>query len=48
MQAVALLESTPHPTDDEIDTAMQGNICRCGTYMRIRSAIHAAAQGGAS
>jgi isoquinoline 1-oxidoreductase subunit alpha len=48
MQAVALLESTPHPTDDEIDTAMQGNICRCGTYMRIRAAIHAAAQGGAS
>ena len=48
MQAVALLESTPHPTDDEIDTAMQGNICRCGTYVRIRSAIHAAAQGAAS
>jgi isoquinoline 1-oxidoreductase subunit alpha len=48
MQAVALLETTPNPTDDEIDTAMQGNICRCGTYVRIRSAIHAAAQGGAS
>ncbi len=48
MQAVALLESTPHPTDDEIDTAMQGNICRCGTYVRIRSAIHAAAKGGTS
>jgi isoquinoline 1-oxidoreductase subunit alpha len=47
MQAVALLEATPHPTDDEIDAAMQGNICRCGTYQRIRSAIHAAAQGGA-
>ncbi len=47
MQAVALLKTTPHPTDDEIDTAMQGNICRCGTYQRIRSAIHAAAQGGA-
>jgi isoquinoline 1-oxidoreductase alpha subunit len=47
MQAAALLETTPHPTDDEIDSAMQGNICRCGTYQRIRSAIHAAAQGGA-
>ena len=47
MQAVALLKTTPHPTDDEIDTAMQGNICRCGTYQRIRAAIHAAAQGGA-
>jgi isoquinoline 1-oxidoreductase alpha subunit len=46
MQAVALLKTTPHPTDDEIDTAMQGNICRCGTYQRIRSAIHAAAQEG--
>ena len=46
MQAVALLEATPHPTDDEIDAAMQGNICRCGTYQRIRSAIHAAAQEG--
>jgi isoquinoline 1-oxidoreductase alpha subunit len=47
MQAVALLETTPHPTDDEIDTAMRGNICRCGTYQRIRAAIHAAAQAGA-
>ena len=47
MQAVALLETTPHPSDDEIDAAMQGNICRCGTYQRIRAAIHAAAQGGA-
>ena len=46
MQAVALLKTTPHPTDDEIDTAMQGNICRCGTYLRIRSAIHSAAQEG--
>jgi isoquinoline 1-oxidoreductase alpha subunit len=46
MQAVALLKTTPHPTDDEIDAAMQGNICRCGTYQRIRSAIHAAAQEG--
>jgi len=46
MQAVALLKTTPHPTDDEIDTAMQGNICRCGTYQRIRSAIHAAAEEG--
>ena len=47
MQAVALLKTTPRPTDDEIDAAMQGNICRCGTYQRIRAAIHAAAQGGA-
>jgi isoquinoline 1-oxidoreductase alpha subunit len=48
MQAVALLETTPHPTDDEIDTAMRGNICRCGTYQRIRAAIHAAAQQGSA
>ena len=46
MSAVALLERTPHPTDEEIDQAMSGNICRCGTYMRIRDAIHRAAGGG--
>jgi isoquinoline 1-oxidoreductase alpha subunit len=45
MQAAALLKSTPQPTDDDIDTAMSGNICRCGTYPRIRAAIKAAAKG---
>lgn len=44
MSAVALLEKTPHPSDDEIDNAMTGNICRCGTYTRIRAAIHKAAE----
>ena len=43
MAATALLAHTPHPTDAEIDTAMSGNICRCGTYTRIRQAIHEAA-----
>jgi isoquinoline 1-oxidoreductase alpha subunit len=43
MQAAALLRRRPHPTDLEIDTAMTGNICRCGTYDRIRRAIHRAA-----
>ena len=43
MAASALLAHTPHPTDAEIDTAMSGNICRCGTYPRIRQAIHEAA-----
>ncbi|MGA7109906.1 MAG: (2Fe-2S)-binding protein [Terracidiphilus sp.] len=43
MSAIALLKQTPVPTDDEIDTAMSGNICRCGTYVRIRAAIHDAA-----
>lgn len=47
MSAIALLERTPNPSDEEIDTAMSGNICRCGTYTRIRAAIHKAA-GGAS
>jgi isoquinoline 1-oxidoreductase alpha subunit len=46
MAATALLERTPHPTDAEIDTAMSGNICRCGTYPRIRQAIHQAAAAG--
>ena len=50
MSAVALLARTPKPTDEEIDAAMSGNICRCGTYLRIREAIHAAAgsDGGGS
>ncbi len=43
MQAAALLAKTPSPSDGEIDAAMAGNICRCGTYQRIRSAIHRAA-----
>ena len=42
MSAVALLGRTPKPTDAEIDTAMNGNLCRCGTYPRIREAIHRA------
>jgi isoquinoline 1-oxidoreductase subunit alpha len=44
MSAAALLVSKPHPTDADIDDAMSGNICRCGTYVRIREAIKAAAQ----
>ena len=47
MQAAALLAGTPRPDDDQIDAAMSGNICRCGTYMRIRAAIHAAARRSA-
>lgn len=43
MSAIALLRQTPVPTDDQIDAAMSGNICRCGTYVRIRAAIHKAA-----
>jgi isoquinoline 1-oxidoreductase alpha subunit len=43
MQAAALLARTPSPSDSDIDAAMSGNICRCGTYQRIRSAIHRAA-----
>ena len=43
MSAVALLKRTPRPTDADIDIAMQGNICRCGCYSRIRKAIHTAA-----
>jgi isoquinoline 1-oxidoreductase alpha subunit len=42
MQAVALLKDKPKPTDQDIDAAMQGNICRCGTYQRIRQAIQQA------
>ena len=48
MSAAALLQHTPHPTDAEIDTAMSGNLCRCGTYTRIRQAIHEAAEAGAA
>jgi len=44
MQAAALLAENPAPTDRDIDDAMQGNLCRCGTYPRIRAAIHSAAQ----
>lgn len=44
MTAAALLEKTPNPTEDEIKTAMNGNICRCGTYFRIREAIKTAAK----
>jgi isoquinoline 1-oxidoreductase alpha subunit len=43
MSAAALLAKTPQPSDEEIDAAMAGNICRCGTYQRIRAAIHRAA-----
>jgi len=43
MSAVALLNAKPKPTDADIDAAMSGNICRCGTYQRIRAAIHRAA-----
>ncbi len=43
MQAAALLAATPAPTDQQIDDAMGGNLCRCGTYNRIREAIHGAA-----
>jgi len=44
MAAAALLARTPNPTDAEIDAAMNGNLCRCGTYLRIRAAIHRAAE----
>ena len=47
MQAVALLKSKPKPTDQDIDDAMSGNICRCGTYQRIRAAIKSAAEARA-
>ena len=48
MQAAALLKQKPKPTDADIDSAMRGNICRCGTYQRIRQAIHLAANGSAN
>jgi isoquinoline 1-oxidoreductase alpha subunit len=44
MSAVALLKTKPHPSDADIDAAMAGNLCRCGTYQRIRAAIHTAAK----
>jgi aerobic-type carbon monoxide dehydrogenase small subunit (CoxS/CutS family) len=43
MSAAALLSTTPRPTNEDIDRAMNGNVCRCGTYLRIREAIHKAA-----
>src|SRR5262245_28134558 len=46
MSASALLTTTPKPTDAQIDAAMSGNICRCGTYLRIKAAIKMAANGG--
>ena len=46
MAAAALLDKTPKPTDQDINTAMTGNLCRCGTYLRIRQAIHRAAELG--
>ena len=48
MSACALLAATPKPSDIEIETAMDGNLCRCGTYLRIRAAIHRAAELAAS
>ena len=48
MQAAAMLQQTPKPTDADIDRVMAGNICRCGTYQRIRAAIKSAANGGRS
>lgn len=47
MSAAALLRRTPRPSDADINTAMTGNVCRCGTYLRIREAIHLAAGNGA-
>src|SRR5690606_14708555 len=44
MSAVALLDKNPSPTDEEIESGMQGNLCRCGTYLRIKAAIKTAAQ----
>jgi isoquinoline 1-oxidoreductase alpha subunit len=44
MQAIALLKENKNPSDQDIDTAMAGNLCRCGTYQRIRAAIHQAAK----
>lgn len=48
MSATALLKTTPHPTDKQIDEAMSGNICRCGTYTRIKAAIKQAANNVAN
>ncbi|HPF12547.1 MAG TPA: (2Fe-2S)-binding protein [Flavobacteriaceae bacterium] len=46
MTAAALLNSNPHPTDEDIESTMNGNICRCGTYLRIKAAIKTAANSG--
>ena len=46
MSAAALLSRTPNPTDAQIDNAMNGNVCRCGTYLRLKEAIRLAANGG--
>ena len=46
MNAAALLKQNPHPTDEDIDRGMKGNLCRCGTYIRIRAAIKSAAEMG--
>ena len=46
MSTAALLAQNPHPTDQDIDSALGGHICRCGTYIRIRKAVHLAAKGG--
>ena len=48
MSAAALLAKNPKPTDKDIDSAMNGNLCRCGTYLRIRQAVHKAAALGTS
>src|SRR6188768_4325992 len=48
MSACALLAKTPKPTDADIDAAMNGNLCRCGTYLRIRAAVHHAAESRSS
>jgi aerobic-type carbon monoxide dehydrogenase small subunit (CoxS/CutS family) len=48
LAAAALLSHTPDPSDAEIDAAMNGNLCRCGTYLRVRQAIHQAAKAGAT
>ena len=48
MSAIALLNENPSPTDEDIDQAMSGNICRCGTYVRIRKAIHRATKSANS
>ena len=47
MQVISLLSAKPHPTDEDIDDEMSGNICRCGTYQRIRAAIKEAVKGTA-
>ena len=44
MTAAALIKKKPHPSDEDIDTALSGNLCRCGTYLRIRAGIHRAAE----